>query len=457
MKRILLSVLVIGGCVSEQPAAPNPNSDGGTTAGDAAEPNPDSGPAVPAVTWHKDVRALVEKRCANCHQDGEIGPFNLVDYASVYAMREAVASSVQNGTMPPWQAAKDCNDYEGDYSLTESEKQAIVSWVDQGAPEGDAADYRAPEITQTGLSRVDLTMTMPVDYLPQARPDDYRCFLIDWPEQEPRYITGFGVQPGNRKVVHHVIAFLIEPQLVERFRAKDAREEGPGYTCFGGPGEIMNGVQWIGSWAPGGRGADLPADTGILVPPGSVVALQVHYNTLVETPQLDRTSITFKLDDEVAKPSLWLPWTNPFWVNNSMPMSIPAGQSGVRHSFSFDPTIPRVARPFGAERAFDIHLAGVHMHLLGRTIRLSVQRADGSQTCLEDVHDWDFNWQGGVKLRRPVRFNPGDQIHLECEWDNTPERQPVVDGQRLEPRDVIWGEGTTDEMCLGLLYVSPAD
>ena len=99
----------------------------------------------------------------------------------------------------------------------------------------------------------------------------------------------------------------------------------------------------------------------------------------------------------------------------------------------------------------------MHMHLLGKKIRLSVQRADGSNTCVEDVQDWDFNWQGSVDLVEPVRFDPGDQVRADCEWDNTPERQPVVDGQRIEPRDVIWGEGTTDEMCLGLLYVSPVD
>ena len=50
--------------------------------------------------------------------------------------------------------------------------------------------------------------------------------VIDWPEQEERYVTGFAVDPGNAKMVHHVIAFLVEPRLVERFRRRDAEEEG---------------------------------------------------------------------------------------------------------------------------------------------------------------------------------------------------------------------------------------
>ena len=32
--------------------------------------------------------------------------------------------------------------------------------------------------------------------------------------------------------------------------------------------------------------------------------------------------------------------------------------------------------------------------------------------------------------------------------------QPIVHGKRLAPRYILWGEGTTDEMCLGLLQVA---
>jgi hypothetical protein len=436
---------------------PEVGLDAATAAVDAGQAASDGGQVASGLTWHKDIRALVESRCTGCHQDGEIAPFVLDDYASVFSNRGEVAHAVHHGSMPPWQAAKGCNEYEGDYSLDDDERQRLLDWIDGGAVEGDASDYVAPELSDARMSRTDVTLTMPVDYLPTLRPDDYRCFIIDWPEERQRYITGFAVDPGNARMVHHVIGFLIQPRLVDRFRRKDERDDGPGYTCFGGPGEIMDGVDWIGSWAPGGRGYDLPEGTGIPVPPGSVVVMQVHYNTLVDNPESDRSSMRFKLDDTVAKPSKWMPWTNPFWVDNRMPMSIPAGQADVRHGFSFDPTIDRVGMPFGAQRAFDIHLVATHMHLLGKSIRLSIRRQGGGETCLEDVQDWDFEWQGGVQLAQPVRFEPGDQLSLECVWDNSAENQPVVDGQRLPSRDVIWGEGTTDEMCLGLFYVSPAD
>ena len=69
--------------------------------------------------------------------------------------------------MPPWQPAKGCNDYHGDYSLTDAERQTLLDWVDSGAPEGDPADYVAPELPEVGLSRTDLTISMPVEYIPR--------------------------------------------------------------------------------------------------------------------------------------------------------------------------------------------------------------------------------------------------------------------------------------------------
>ena len=43
---------------------------------------------------------------------------------------------------------------------------------------------------------------------------------------------------------------------------------------------------------------------------------------------------------------------------------------------------------------------------------------------------------------------------MTCSWDNSASNQQIIDGDILEPIDVQWGEGTTDEMCLGGFYVT---
>jgi hypothetical protein len=67
---------------------------------------------------------------------------------------------------------------------------------------------------------------------------------------------------------------------------------------------------------------------------------------------------------------------------------------------------------------------------------------------------WDFSWQGAYPLEAPVVLAPSDELFLSCTWDNSAENQPIVDGEVGAPRDVSWGEGTSDEMCLSTLYVT---
>jgi hypothetical protein len=49
--------------------------------------------------------------------------------------------------------------------------------------------------------------------------------------------------------------------------------------------------------------------------------------------------------------------------------------------------------------------------------------------------------------------NPGDQLTVECHWDNSQENQVPVDGVKPPPKDVNWGENTDDEMCVDNNYI----
>ena len=129
-------------------------------------------------------------------------------------------------------------------------------------------------------------------------------------------------------------------------------------------------------------------------------------------------------------------------------MHIPPNQVDVTHAFEFDATL-------ATGGPFQIYSAGLHMHTLGTRIKASAITSAGVEQCLAQIDDWNFHWQGSYGLRAPVTFNRGDKLRVECHWDNTVGNQPVVGGQPRTPADVYWGEGTTDEMCLGVFYVAP--
>lgn len=452
--------LAVGLGACGEPQRVPPQDDTGSTSEPATDTSSSSGDEAPAdatstgpapeasVTYHGDVRALLEQHCMACHQPDNVAPFPLTTYEEAHALRESIVLSVEAGTMPPWMPADGCQDYTGAPTITDEDRQLLRTWLDEGAAEGDPADYVPPPPPEpVGLSRVDLTLTLPEPYLPTQMPDDYRCFLLDWPEAETSYVTGFAAAPDDLRTVHHMIAFAIAPEQVAEYEALDAADPAPGYPCFGGPGGAITSPQsagtWLGAWAPGGLAGDFPEGTGIEMAPGSKVVLQIHYNTLVADLRPDGSAVQLRIDQTVERPAFTMLWANPEWLTGNMP--IPPGEAATVHEFELDPTLfmdllTDVIPPF---TPFEIHTATHHMHKLGTRAQQQIVRGGGDDTCLLQLPRWDFDWQQSYRFAQPIRFDPGDRLRIACEWNN-----------EAGEGTVNWGDGTQDEMCLGIFYVT---
>ncbi|MCA9691605.1 MAG: monooxygenase [Myxococcales bacterium] len=420
----------------------------GTTDDSSSSDTEDTTTGEPAVTYHRDVRPILAAHCEECHTVGKIAPFPLTTYDEVFELRELVLLNLEGGVMPPWPPAPDCGDYLAEKIVAQAEIDTVRAWVEDGAAEGDPADYVPPDVPDIGDDwQADVALEIPEPYVPIQKPDDYRCFLLDWPEQETAYVSGFRAVPGELREVHHVIAFSVAPDKVAEYEALDAAEEGPGYTCFGGPGgEIVEpddvGV-WLGAWAPGFGAGLYPEGTGLRMEPGSKVVLQVHYNVPATGPLPDQTRIEFKVEDAVEREAFMLLWADILWLMGDM--HIPAGSPSTVHTWEYDPTVVLgfLTDVIPSATPFEIHVVGHHMHTLGVRGRSHIVREGGEQQCLLDIPDWDFNWQGTYMFKAPVPFYPGDRLHVECEFDNS-----------KGGGDVNWGDKTTDEMCLGIYYIT---
>jgi len=100
-----------------------------------------------------------------------------------------------------------------------------------------------------------------------------------------------------------------------------------------------------------------------------------------------------------------------------------------------------------------IHVVAGHMHLLGASIRLELNPGTPKAKVLLDIPHWDFHWQNAYTLARAVEAAPGDVVRVTCRFD-VHKRMHGGHGVPRTPRYVLWGEGTTDEMCLGILQVT---
>jgi len=412
-----------------------------------------------APTYYQRVKPILDARCASCHSVGGIGPFPLRTYVQARRHRAEIAAAVGTRVMPPWRADRGYRSYLGDPSLSRAQISAIARWAAGGGPRGNPSAPGEPlPPVGGGLTRADVRLALP-SYTPRRSSgrDDYRCFVLDWPDRA-RYVTGFDVSPGERREVHHMIVYVAAPADAATVDGWDTRDPAPGYGCYGGPsatGARTIPVRLLAGWAPGSSGSDLPEGTGTLVEPGSRLIVQIHYNLESTAPRPDRSVVALKVDDSVEKRGIYAPVVDLGWLISPQTFRIPAGKR-VTHSWSGDP------RPMLRLLGSDLHLQDgfvissvlLHMHRLGQRGRVVLVRASGKREVLLSISDWEFNWQRDYRLAVPVRFRNGDQLSIRCEHDNTRANQPLRNGRRPAPRTRTWGENSSDEMCIGFVYVS---
>jgi hypothetical protein len=402
------------------------------------------------VTWHRDVRPIVERSCVRCHADGGIAPFSLEDDPAAWAdgppsWAPLVVHAVEARAMPPWNAATDCHPIDHVERLADDEVAAFTAWAAGGYDAGDAADFAALATdAPPDPGPPDVLLEAGVDYTPTTIvPDDYHCLAVGEPFDADTLIRAIDVRPGQRSVVHHAIAYLVPANAAAAVEEADAAWPGPGYPCYGGPvPDGTAGAQHLHAWVPGASPEILPEGDARRLDAGSRIVLQLHYNTLQlpdgAAPPADRTSVAlWRYEGEPLGLVATVPLANPI-------IPIPAGQAHVEHHASFDFHTP----------ALVVGMAG-HMHQLGTEIRVDVRHPDGSSDCVLDVPDWDFAWQRTYRfpVGQPYSLAADDTVELTCVYDNSAEHQPVVDGERVTPEDRGWGEGTLDEMCLAYAIV----
>jgi peroxiredoxin/mono/diheme cytochrome c family protein len=387
-----------------------------------------------SVTYSGQIARVLQTNCATCHREGQVAPFSLTTYDEARTWATEIQQYTQNRLMPPWKPDGGFGEFRNSRALTDEEISLIARWVEGGAAEGDPSDLPPPPRfnDQWSLGEPDLVVEMPEEYVigPEGE-DDYRHFIISTQLERDMYVEAIDVQPGNRNTVHHVIAYVDTNGVARKL---DARDPGPGYTNFGGPG--FQPASMLGGWAPGSVPDRLPPGTGRWLPQESDIVLQVHYyRTGVEERDRTRVGLYFSNHPRPVKVHTVAVINRDF--------VIPAGEE------TYD-----VQAEWPAKRSIYVLETFPHMHLLGRSMKTIARLPDGQQLPLIRIKDWDFNWQQWYAFSTPILLPRGSVVELEATFDNSPGNP---NNPHDPPRDVGWGEKTTDEMCLNFLSVVDAE
>ena len=324
---------------------------------------------------------------------------------------------------------------------------------------------------------------------PSTGKDDYRCFLVDPHLTSDAFVTGAEVVPGQPAIVHHAILFRVEPGQVAAARAHDAVTPGRGWTCFGNsavPGSAglasavnsLDSAPWLAAWAPGGGESVFASGTGIRLAAGSQIVLQVHYNlrAIDQADGPDNTQVRLRL----APGSARLAPLHTMLL--AAPVELPCTPAESGRLCNRDAALVDLSARFGqqagatvaglqllcggsllapragstehcdrtASRSMVVRAVAGHMHLLGRSISVTLNPGAADQQTLLDRKVWDFDNQRATALKHPVIVRAGDTLRVTCTHDAAL-RGMLPELANEPPRYVMWGEGTSDEMCLGIV------
>jgi hypothetical protein len=312
--------------------------------------------------------------------------------------------------------------------------------------------------------------------------DDYRCFLLDPGLGADAFLTGATFTPGDPALVHHAILYRIPPADLRAAQTADAASPGSGWTCFGGTGlsgqrtvEDLDSAPWLSAWAPGAGEQVFGSGVGVQLAAGTRIALQVHYH-VSRRGGADTSRVRLRLAPRTAK----LAPLSTMLLAAPVELPCPAAERGplcdrgtalldLTHRFGAasgrtphalqllcggDLLRPRAGPVQRCDRPVrqpaTVRAAAGHMHLLGRSIRIELNPGTPRARVLLDRRVWNFDDQRATPLETPVRMRAGDVLRVTCTHDAALRRQ-LPDLRREPPRYVLWGEGTADEMCLGIL------
>jgi hypothetical protein len=298
-------------------------------------------------------------------------------------------------------------------------------------------------------------------------PDNYIYFMLPTNFTEDKWILAAEIKPGNRTIVHHVIAFIMTPEQAAKRKEAEAsgarRATNPNSVSYwdgtlrrtkmdapvmdntcdqpagagrqrNSNGEEGNGALLAG-YAPG-KPVDLyPAGTAKRVPKGAVILFQMHYSSFrgdLAKPEKDRTSVAMIFAKEPPDKMLMT-----FGLANTM-FKIPAGAEN--HEVVACQTLPR-----------DMQIAGYmpHMHVRGKDMKYEVIYPDGRRETLLNVPKFNFNWQMFYALKNPINIPKGSKLIVTAHFDNSKKNKynpdPTV--------PVRWGDPTYDEMMIGWMDI----
>ncbi|MCH2209397.1 MAG: hypothetical protein MK132_26525 [Lentisphaerales bacterium] len=373
-----------------------------------------SSTAKTEITYHKDISRIFQNKCQQCHHQGGVGPFELMTYEQAKERRKMIKYVIKKDLMPPW-FAEEGGPWLHNYDLTDDEKSILMTWLDNGTPEGNQSDAPVAKTWSKGhvIKNPDLVVKFPKVAVKAEGLMKYQNPIVKVPTKEGKWIKRMEVRTENPQVLHHALFFLSNGKASK--------------------GATLRG--FFAGYVPGTTINEFPEGTGKYLPAGTHLHVQLHY-TPNGTAVSDQVSIAFEFMDE--PPKYKIETASAYNVRLKIPPHEANYVSAAQHKFYKDG-----------------YLVGFnpHAHSRRKAFKYELQRKSGGTETLINIPKYDYNWQVNYQLQKPLKVMKGDILKVTAAYDNSENNKSNPDPTVT----VKFGDQTNDEMMIGYFewYVQP--
>ncbi|HEX9004084.1 MAG TPA: hypothetical protein VGB07_29500 [Blastocatellia bacterium] len=355
-------------------------------------------PITTKVMFNKEVIRILERSCLGCHAPNKIkADIPLTTYEEARPWAKAIKEEVLEKRMMPFQAVKGYGRFQHDYVLPQRDVELLVSWIEGGAPRGEAKDYPRLEIEKLiqgdswPLGQPDLVLQPEAETRLEPEGDDEkdavetRCFVLPTRLKDSRQLSAIDFQPGNGAMVHAASFHRLNP--LAKAASKSSACEMAGET--------------LGVWVPAQSAAKIPEGFGQQVEANSSILLKIHYRKNGESAT-DLSRLALYFTKGVARKLVRNVMISP------APATVPANAEhhAVRASLTLNQAAEAVAiRPL--------------LFPFGQSIEASAYRPDGSVEVLIVAKNYRYDWQPAYQFRKPIALPKGTRIELTAYFDNS--------------------------------------
>lgn len=239
----------------------------------------------------------------------------------------------------------------------------------------------------------DYIVDVPAATIPATGVLDYINTNIDLPFAEDKWVKSVQFIPGDKRVLHHLLSYVVSSDNTEAFDEADNNDRS----------EFLEG------YAPGKEDpTTFPDNTGVKIPAGSELRMSIHYTSMgTETVDSTRVGLWFADDNDIPEYE-YRTYSVSADGDRENNIIVPPGdmnyEMAANHVFDEDITL------YGFR---------AHMHYRGKSMRASVIYPDMTREEIINVPNYNFAWQPTYRLTEPLTLPAGSRVIVEGAFDNS--------------------------------------